>query len=120
MSLFNYLDLYLFGWLVSCNLSCVWEMASFKIHLFNLINKIFRKKSGTLYTEEDWQNEMALGGYGPIGEMLMCVFCYGTWLSAAISSVLCYALNYTFWLVPLCALSWPTLNFAVVKKLKGI
>tara|TARA_Y100000361_G_C11134804_1_gene331209 strand:- start:340 stop:627 length:288 start_codon:yes stop_codon:yes gene_type:complete len=95
-------------------------MASFKIHLFNLINKIFRKKSGTLYTEEDWQNEMALGGYGPIGEMLMCVFCYGTWLSAAISSVLCYALNYTFWLVPLCALSWPTLNFAVVKKLKGI
>ena len=116
--MFDFLDLYIFGWLISCNLSCTWEMSSFKVHLFNTFNSIFRRSRQKLHTEEDWQVEMSLGGYGPLGEMLMCIFCYGTWLSAAISAVGCYFLGYPYWFVVVCAFSWPTLNFAVVKFLK--
>jgi hypothetical protein len=118
--MFSFLDLYVFGWLISCNLSCVWEMSTFKIHLLNLINKTFRKDTAVVFTEEEWQTEMSIGNYWIFGGMLACVFCYGTWLSALVSFVLCYFLNYPFWMVAVCAFSWPTLNFAVVKKLKGI
>jgi hypothetical protein len=118
MNLFGYLDVYVFGWLICCNLTCVWEMSPFKVHLFNKLNAFFSKDSPTLYTEEDWLKEMSLGGYGLFGEMLMCVFCYGTWLSAIISSVMCYFLKYPFWMVLVCMFSWPTLNFLVLKKLK--
>jgi len=118
--MFAYLDLFILGWLVSCNLSCTWEMSNIKVHMFNLFHSAFRRARPELYTEEDWQVEMVLGGYGKFGELLMCVFCYGTWLSAAISAVGCYFLNYPYYMVAVCALSWPTLNFAVIKSLKGL
>ena len=118
MTLFSFLDLYIFGWLVSCNVSCVWEMSNIKIHLFNMLHRVFRRSRPKIYTEEEWQVEMELGGYGKLGELLMCIFCYGTWLSASISAIGCYFLGYSYYMVLVCALSWPTLNFAVIKKLK--
>lgn len=118
--MFAFLDLYIFGWLICCNLSCVWEMSSIKIHLLNFFNKVFKKNPPSVFTEEEWQVEMSVGNYWIFGEMLSCVFCYGTWLSALVSLSMCFLLGYPVWLVVICALSWPTLTFAVVKELKEI
>jgi hypothetical protein len=112
----DFVDAYFFGWLIACNLSAAWEMSSFRIHLFNTIYKVFRVER-ELYTDEDWELDVA-ENWGLFGEMLMCTFCYGTWLSLIVSSVYSYYFSCPMWLPVVCALSWPTMNYAALNYLK--
>ena len=114
MLTWNFLELYLVGFLASMNWIFIWQTTTLKVKFLKLWLFVRRKKA-MLYTPADF-DEYVYKNWGILGELLTCPICFAHWVGAIFSYAICFYFAGPVYLPVISFFTYPVLIYFLIKK----
>jgi len=108
---------YIWGFLAALNWIFVWQTTTLKIK-FLKIWTFLRRRKVMLFTPTDF-DDYVYKNWGLLGELLTCPICFSHWVGAIFSSIICYALDGNWIVVPFAFFTYPVLIYFLIRKYIG-